>query len=646
MSAIWGMVLFDSVMEEQTGSIMREKYEKHCRLDKLQDVCEPDVYMGAGIQYITAQSRKEALPILDRENHICLTADCILDNRKELIEQLHMEEPVPDGTLMYMAYLKWGMDFLSHCRGIFSAAVYDRKDKAVYLGTDQTASRCLYYYRHRNGITFSSLIEPILKLHPDIGSNTFYIRDFLSAPGLMPNISSVETPYEGVYKLNPGTVLKFTPSGQEEHIYWQPSFPFYAPELQMDGKKAEKGAKEYGDCFCRLYKEAVDDTLCTDANVGIALSSGLDSASAGALAAMALEKMQKKLYAYTYITSEMPVQSRIRGHVLDEREDVKKLTEMYPNMESVFLNNEGKNCCENLSGFLRILEIPYKAFINMPNLGEIYEQAHQAGCRVILCGQMGNSTVSNGYIDDVLYDLYCEKHYITFLKYLNRYCIGAKESRKQALRGIRRYYAHADKAYKKREFKYKPDNLFLREEILQGYPLRERLENEGFISEERLPSPAYIYRENLCKKSMYTYLGELETKMGLHYGVVIRDPTRDMRLISFCYHMPYRYFAYMGTPRWLLRGNMRDMLPSELVDNWLRYGVQNSDWLLRLSRDWENIRPAIEKALDRKELASLTKKEEMLRFLQDWDKSQGAGTEIQMMYLMFIYVLALFYDRE
>ena len=88
---------------------------------------------------------------------------------------------------------------------------------------------------------------------------------------------------------------------------------------------------------------------------------------------------------------------------------------------------------------------------------------------------------------------------------------------------------------------------------------------------------------------MYSYLGELDTKLGLAHGIVIRDPGRDSRMISFCYNMPYKYFAHNGIPRWLIRGNFVDLLPHSLLDNLLRYGLQNADWINRLDRDWKEI---------------------------------------------------------
>lgn len=99
-----------------------------------------------------------------------------------------------------------------------------------------------------------------------------------------------------------------------------------------------------------------------------------------------------------------------------------------------FFNRGGKNCLNPLPEELSILEIPLKAFVNLPNLTEICEAAVSDGCKVLLTGQAGNSTVSYGYIDDILCSLYQEGHIFTFLSWLNHYALHVGESRKKALK--------------------------------------------------------------------------------------------------------------------------------------------------------------------------------------------------------------------
>lgn len=635
MSAIWGQISFGGNIKEQISGLMRGTYNQKCKIDKIQECRQNSFYMSCGLQYITEESQGEVLPIFDVEKQLCFTADCLLDNRQELIEALQIaDDSIPDGTLMYQAFLKLGIDCFCHFRGLFSIAIYDVTKRILYLAVDQVASRCLYYYKTENEVTFSTLIEPIRRVNTDIDFNVLYLKDFVTAPGLMPNIVSTETPYRGIYKINPGTWLAITPQGIEEHVYW-------ALDKTKTSVKYRK-AQEYGKYFRKIYETCVADAIRTSQNVGIAMSSGLDSASVGALAADMLAKEGKALYSYTYVPYERDISSLHNNFVLDEREDVRKIAAMHPNIETQFLNNKGKNCYEELDSCLDKMEIPFKAYVNFPNLIEIYEQAAKTGCKVVLSGQMGNASVSHGYIDDVLYDLYKNKKYITFLCNLNRYSKTVKESRKAALRGCIRYFGHTNQVYEEKEFQYEPDNPFLNPNILQDYPLQERYEAGEVTCFGKVAMGQEQHREFMRNKAVYTYMGEYETKLGLAAGVIIRDPTKDVRILEFCYHLPYELFAHGGVPRWLIRGNLRDVIPKNLLDSWMRYGVQNPDWFVRIMRDWENLQKFMTNDLSHRKIKCYINCEKALDSIYEIKSGSEEIAEKKMLYLMHLCVLSKF----
>jgi asparagine synthase (glutamine-hydrolysing) len=642
MSAIWGRISWVD-NNDNAGimpSVMRKPYENKCRLDDIREVSDSGLYMGCGIQYITKEAVFEKLPIYDKEAGCCFTADCLLDNRDELIDKLGISGgDIADGSLMYMAYKKWGMKCLGHFRGLFSMAVYDIGKRKLYLATDQFSYRSLYYYFDKGKeLVFSTLIEPIRKKCQGIGYNDDYIKDFVLAPGLMPNISASETPYKGVFMLNPGTWLECDMNRVEEHVY------FDASKTGTDYNC--HNAREYGAYFRKLYGNCVCDALRTSGKVGIAMSSGLDSASVGALAATSLAADDKKLMTYTYIPFEQGAVDKNRNHVLDEQRDVMKLVDMYPNMVPHFMNNNGKNCTEDFDKVLDIMEIPFKAYVNLPNLCEIYERAASEGCKVVLTGQLGNSTVSHGNIDDVIYDLYDSRRFISFLLYLNNYCRKINVSRKYGVKKYISYCKHVKKVYAEGKFDYTPENPFLNADILNGYQLEERFSKCGLGITQHVAEPRGQYRIHFLNKAMYTYLGALDTKMGLTYNIVVRDPTRDMRMIGFCHDLPFRYFGYKGTPRWLIRGNLSDMLPDYMVNKWMRYCVQNVDWYQRIKRDWKGVSCKIEKDLDSKELDGIIDRKAAIGFVSKLPQIHEDEAKDKLMYLLELDVLSLFYSRK
>ena len=225
------------------------------------------------------------------------------------------------------------------------------------------------------------------------------------------------------------------------------------------------------------------------------------------------------------------------------------------------------------------------------------QEGARAGCKVFLNGGFGNNTVSFGEINHVLYDLYRKKRYGRLALWLYRFCrhesMGWKSTAVQLLRSYRKYDARNKDTRKP----FVPANPYLRPEILKGYSLEKR-----FLADKRLMlSDSYLdgnrYKNYLTATALLVYLGVFETKFGLHTGMLLRDPTKDVRVLNFCHELPYSFFAYGGTPRWLIRSGFRGLLPEELLNRWRQRGVLNIDWLDRIYRDWDKLKPELLRAL-------------------------------------------------
>ena len=170
MSAIWGFIRSHSKppINNQQHTEITEYYKTHCLLDKISHLNENHIYMGCGHQFITKESCHEMLPCHVHASNIYMDADCILDNRNELLRLLGETDPlIPDGTLLTFAYAKWGIECLSYLRGIFSFVIYDCEEEVTYLVTDQLSSRCLYYYYNEGEIASSTLLTPLTIMHPN-----------------------------------------------------------------------------------------------------------------------------------------------------------------------------------------------------------------------------------------------------------------------------------------------------------------------------------------------------------------------------------------------------------------------------------------------------------------------------------------------
>ena len=141
-------------------------------------------------------------------------------------------------------------------------------------------------------------------------------------------------------------------------------------------------------------------------------------------------------------------------------------------------------------------------------------------------------------------------------------------------------------------------------------------------------------------------MGELDTKTGLKYGILLRDPTRDMRIMNFCYHLPFHLFAYEGTPRWLVRGNLGDLLPEALLSQWMRYSVQNGDWHNRVSRDWVKLSPLLKENLSQPQIGRYVDSKIMDNYFEYTKDALPSQVASLTQPLLMINVLAEFFKKK
>ena len=180
MSAIWGIISWDAPLPQNIKEQMQLPFQKKCKIDRYSSVQKDTVFMGCGIQYLTDESLSEVLPYTSDSPDFFMTADCLLDNREELLSLLQLPASTPDGTVMAQAYSRFGISCLKYFRGLFSLAVYDFAKNTLYLAADQMASRCLYYYESEKQVSFSTLSSAILQVFPEIPENSLFFKDLTS----------------------------------------------------------------------------------------------------------------------------------------------------------------------------------------------------------------------------------------------------------------------------------------------------------------------------------------------------------------------------------------------------------------------------------------------------------------------------------
>jgi len=87
--------------------------------------------------------------------------------------------------------------------------------------------------------------------------------------------------------------------------------------------------------------------------------------------------------------------------------------------------------------------------------------------------------------------------------------------------------------------------------------------------------------------------GRIWHAFGASFGLEVRDPTADIRLIEFCMGVPDEHYVYQGGDRMLLRRAMEGFLPREVQWN-TRRGKQAADVALRLLDHVEEVNTVLE----------------------------------------------------
>ncbi len=166
-----------------------------------------------------------------------------------------------------------GPAYLSRLNGIAAIAIYDTRERQLFLARDNLGIKPLYYAETPEGLAFGSEIKPLLELVAveralDVSAVAKYAT-FLWCPG-------EQTPFAGVKKLDPGSAIIVKDGAVTRRWRWW-SPPPYAPRTDWT---AETCASE----LRATLEASVDRQMVADVPVGAFLSGGLDSTAVVAAA--------------------------------------------------------------------------------------------------------------------------------------------------------------------------------------------------------------------------------------------------------------------------------------------------------------------------------------------------------------------------
>ena len=204
--------------------------------------------------------------------------------REDLIKRGHKFKSTSDTEVIIHLYEEYGVESLSRLQGMFAFAIWDGKDRTLFVARDRIGIKPLYYVDTGKALIFGSEIkaifaDPDVRCEVDDQSVDKFLTHFC-LPG-------IETLWKGVYKVPPGHYLLARNGKYEIKQYW---------DLRYRPTEKWSHVDEAAEVLYELTKRTVREHMISDVPVGFLLSGGVDST---VVLSCAATETSKKISTFT-----------------------------------------------------------------------------------------------------------------------------------------------------------------------------------------------------------------------------------------------------------------------------------------------------------------------------------------------------------
>ena len=194
------------------------------------------------------------------------------DLRTMLERRKHVFKTSTDVEVILHLYEEYGKDCVRMLRGMFAFALWDVRQRSLFLARDHLGQKPLFYYRRGADLVFASEIKALLGpggMEPRLDLEGLW--HYLSLR-LIPERGTL---FQGVRKLPAASTLTFIDGELGVENYWRPDFRH--PSRARERRLVEE--------LEALLHETVRLHMLSDVPVGAFLSGGVDSSLVAAIAA-------------------------------------------------------------------------------------------------------------------------------------------------------------------------------------------------------------------------------------------------------------------------------------------------------------------------------------------------------------------------
>ncbi len=473
--------------------------------------------------------------------------------REELEERGHVFSTRTDTETIVHAYEEWGEDLVHKLRGMFAFAVWDERQRKLFLARDRLGIKPLYYTLLKDQtLVFGSELKAVIA-HPAVvraleprALDLFLTLEYIPAPLSI---------FQNVYKLPAGCVLVYKEGHVEVRKYWD-----ITPPAPSSTRICEKDLPDVMEKLYSLLKESVKLRLISDVPLGAFLSGGIDSSTiVGLMRELGASPLKTFSVGFDEISyNELPYARRIAKTFQTDHEEF-------------ILEPQALELTEKL---IRHLDEPFGDFSIFPTY--LVSQMARTRVKVILSGD-GGDEVFGGY-----------EHYQA-QKIASRLVVRAvgrplsniislfppSEKKKGSWNKLQRFLQGLE---------YSPENRHFRWMMFSSPENKTRLYSQEFTNQlggvedifkldpfkpvfEKLPSFDPMNGELYL--DLKTYLADdimvKVDRMSMAASLEAREPLLDHKLVEFAFALPGELKLRGLVTKWIFKKTMERLLPRENI---------------------------------------------------------------------------------
>lgn len=474
-----------------------------------------------------------------------------------------------DTEVVLAAFDAWGIEKTISCFvGMFAFALWDRRERRLYLVRDRLGIKPLYYGCVNDSFIFASELKA-LRVFPSF--NQPINRDAIA---LFLRHNYIPAPYsifKGIQKLLPGHILTLDVRHEKQFNYQTKTYWSAATMAEQAVNKPFIGSDTDAiEQLNTLLKEAVSLRMIADVPIGVFLSGGIDSSVITALMQAQSSKPVKTFSIGFHASS------------YNEAEYAKKIAR-YLGTEHTELYVKPEEAMAVITKLPTLFDEPFSDSSQIPTF---------------LVSQMAHNHVTVSLTGDGGDELFHGYHRYFYTQHMWRIFNRIPQNARLALShiiktasrvGIRKLLSLSESLALSN-----PDDLYYRIISHWKSPAAVVLGANEPLTALTDPDRKPQLREFAQRMMFYDLVSYLpddilvkidRTSMGV--SLEARVPLLDHRVVEFAWRLPLRLKVRNRQGKWILRQVLYKYIPQELVERPKKgFGVPIGEWLRGPLREW------------------------------------------------------------